>query len=506
MSTIVTFYSYKGGVGRTSALANIAVLLARRGQRVLMIDFDLEAPGLDQYFADFLPEPPVEGIGLIYLLHSAFTSPDASWKSHLRQVSLPSEGDPTWPNALLDIIPSGSSGQDYSELVAGFSWKSFFEDRAGGPVLEQWREEWKNLYDFVLIDSRTGITDAGGVCTILLPDVLALVFVSSNQSFDGALAVAQAAKAAREGLGVPRPPLAVLPILSRFDRRDEVAEADRWLVRFSTLLKPFYDDWLPKNFGPLQIIERTKIPYVTRFSFGEQLPVLTHGVSDPEMPGFYFRNLSRLLETDFADAAAIIDPELAKESQIIYVSYCGEDEGFSRSLGRSLAERASSVRFELGDACCAGIGRLRAKAALDEASGYVVVVTPSALSSSLVAAELSYALRVLRAKGPSGFQILLLRVDGAGLGPLAEIFETPPLSIDVANDPALIDNAVPRILAALDILARPGSELARPLEELVLELSDPGFLGGELGVVRLQARAIHTNGRMSRSNHLLTTP
>lgn len=31
MSSIVTFYSYKGGVGRSMALANIAVLLARRG-------------------------------------------------------------------------------------------------------------------------------------------------------------------------------------------------------------------------------------------------------------------------------------------------------------------------------------------------------------------------------------------------------------------------------------------------------------------------------------------
>ena len=46
MSSIVTFYSYKGGVGRSMALANIAVLLAQRGMKVLMVDWDLEAPGL----------------------------------------------------------------------------------------------------------------------------------------------------------------------------------------------------------------------------------------------------------------------------------------------------------------------------------------------------------------------------------------------------------------------------------------------------------------------------
>ena len=41
----VTFYSYKGGVGRTSALVNVAVLRAMQGNNVLILDFDLEAPG-----------------------------------------------------------------------------------------------------------------------------------------------------------------------------------------------------------------------------------------------------------------------------------------------------------------------------------------------------------------------------------------------------------------------------------------------------------------------------
>ena len=40
----VTFDSFKGGVGRTMALINVAAILAGRGRRVLMIDFDLEAP------------------------------------------------------------------------------------------------------------------------------------------------------------------------------------------------------------------------------------------------------------------------------------------------------------------------------------------------------------------------------------------------------------------------------------------------------------------------------
>ena len=40
-----TFYSYKGGVGRSLALANLAYILAWEGRKVLIIDMDMEAPG-----------------------------------------------------------------------------------------------------------------------------------------------------------------------------------------------------------------------------------------------------------------------------------------------------------------------------------------------------------------------------------------------------------------------------------------------------------------------------
>lgn len=46
MSKIVSFYSYKGGVGRSVCLANVAALLASKGRKVVCIDCDLEAGGL----------------------------------------------------------------------------------------------------------------------------------------------------------------------------------------------------------------------------------------------------------------------------------------------------------------------------------------------------------------------------------------------------------------------------------------------------------------------------
>src|SRR5262252_211616 len=62
----VTFYSYKGGSGRTMALANVAWILASNGYDVLLIDWDLEAPGLHRYLRPFLVDPELSSTsGLI---------------------------------------------------------------------------------------------------------------------------------------------------------------------------------------------------------------------------------------------------------------------------------------------------------------------------------------------------------------------------------------------------------------------------------------------------------
>ena len=66
---IVSFYSYKGGVGRSMTLANVAWILASNGYRVLTIDWHLDAPGLHRYFAPFLLDPMLlETPGLIEFL------------------------------------------------------------------------------------------------------------------------------------------------------------------------------------------------------------------------------------------------------------------------------------------------------------------------------------------------------------------------------------------------------------------------------------------------------
>lgn len=61
MTRTVSFYSYKGGTGRTLLVANVGVLLARLGLRVVLVDLDLEAPGLPYKF----PSETLSGPGVI---------------------------------------------------------------------------------------------------------------------------------------------------------------------------------------------------------------------------------------------------------------------------------------------------------------------------------------------------------------------------------------------------------------------------------------------------------
>ncbi len=298
MSRIVTFYSYKGGVGRTFALANIAVLLARRKKRVLVIDWDLEAPGLHRYFKDnFKGNYPKRGI--IHLLSDAAKNPEIKWEPFVSEVQIEN-------NLSFDFIYSGDQSEDYIEKLRSFSWTNFFQNQHGGKVLDLWRTAWKQSFDFVLIDSRTGLTDAGGVCTVFLPDILVFVFSTNQQSFNRGIQIIHGVQSSRRDLSVSRPPAAILPLLGRFDGRDEVDLAESWLDRFSKELKPFYDDWLPSKFKPKQMLEITKIPYVAKFSFGEPLPVVTHSLTNPELPGFYLENNALLIESDFLAAESII--------------------------------------------------------------------------------------------------------------------------------------------------------------------------------------------------------
>lgn len=176
----VTFYSFKGGVGRTLALANIGIELARTGRRVLLVDFDLEAPGIDT-FEILRPKESHPGI-VEYVSGFVETriAPDA--RNFIYEVlGVGQKGGCLW------VMPAGTRDKEYSKNLSGISWQKLYEEFDGFLMFEDLKAQWRTSFepDYVLIDSRTGHTDTEGICTRQLPDAVVILFFPNEQNLAG---------------------------------------------------------------------------------------------------------------------------------------------------------------------------------------------------------------------------------------------------------------------------------------------------------------------------------
>lgn len=235
MTKVVTFYSYKGGVGRTMALVNVAHVLARDGWRVLMVDFDLEAPGMTHFFAKQVRDRPksVTHDALDLLLHAKsaigwdpvekkpkpleipkslaqyvvnIRLPE-EWKDKVipyrtgRLDLLPATLDPVEPEEAPEAEPSRSYLQRMDELDLqgvfdtggprhwfGNHVRQYFVNarfEATGDTLFTLRDKVWAAYDLVLVDSRTGLNEVAGLCIGPLCDALVICCGLNDQSIYG---------------------------------------------------------------------------------------------------------------------------------------------------------------------------------------------------------------------------------------------------------------------------------------------------------------------------------
>ena len=176
---VTTFYSFKGGVGRTTALVNAAVELANRGYRVLTVDFDLDAPALDT-FDIMRPRKQVPGIiDFVNEYLASGQAPDArrfiGETAHIGE-----KGGGLW------IMPSARR-ETYTANFHHIDWRALYDERDGYLLFEDLKEQWKRFVepDYILIDSCTGHTDTGGICTRQLPDAVVVLFFPNEQNLRG---------------------------------------------------------------------------------------------------------------------------------------------------------------------------------------------------------------------------------------------------------------------------------------------------------------------------------
>ena len=167
---IISFYSYKGGVGRTTLCAITALELSQKNQKVVVIDTDIEAPGLAFQFFGQEGKASYQYSGfldfLLYPYEQLSPTQQEDFNLFFRQeFFIKNRSD--YPNIYLmpvakfqntdtDIIEAGN----YEQKISRVNYLQGTEEKV--KVLLQLIE--KNISpDYVIFDLRTGITDIGGI-------------------------------------------------------------------------------------------------------------------------------------------------------------------------------------------------------------------------------------------------------------------------------------------------------------------------------------------------------
>lgn len=181
----VVFYAMKGGVGRSTAVAACACALAQSGRRVLVLDLDLESPGLS---ASLLPPDRQPAFGITDWLVEDLVNNGAAVRGALSALS-PLSGA---SGGEIRVVPA--HGREPGEYLSklGRIWMPKFVD---GGRRQVWSERLERLIrelerehepDMVLVDSRAGIDEVASACvTDLGASRIYLFALDSQQTWAG---------------------------------------------------------------------------------------------------------------------------------------------------------------------------------------------------------------------------------------------------------------------------------------------------------------------------------
>jgi tetratricopeptide (TPR) repeat protein len=182
----ITFYSYKGGVGRSLALSNIADRLSRFGKKVCMIDFDLDAPGLHLKFESGIADGVSRGLVDYIYDYSKTNNVPEDIMDYVTEIRFRDESS----RANLFLIAAGNTqSKGYWRKLSAIDWNHLFYRKRSSGI-----EFFLNLKfqihaqlqpDYLLVDSRTGITDISGITMSIFADEVVLLAANNKENLEG---------------------------------------------------------------------------------------------------------------------------------------------------------------------------------------------------------------------------------------------------------------------------------------------------------------------------------
>lgn len=179
----IVFFSIKGGVGRSTALAACAWALAQEGKKVLVLDLDLESPGLS---AALLPDERRPAYGIAdWLVEDLVDNGKAVFDDLMATSALAHDGE-------IHVVPAhGREPGDYVAKLGRVWMPKVGTDGTPTP----WSRRLSRLIDalesrlephVILLDSRAGIDEVASACITDLGAGLVLLFaIDGDQTWSG---------------------------------------------------------------------------------------------------------------------------------------------------------------------------------------------------------------------------------------------------------------------------------------------------------------------------------
>ena len=174
---VVVFYSFKGGLGRSTLLAAFAIQRARAGERVCILDFDLDSPGAGRLLcADVQGRTARWGVVDFLLERSLANAPLADYFHRCDRVAAAGE---------IIVFPAGDLNEDYADKLARIDLEEAPEAHDSGlwKLLNRVREELKP--NWILLDARTGISEPAGQLLSGIAHLHVLLGTTQDQSWQG---------------------------------------------------------------------------------------------------------------------------------------------------------------------------------------------------------------------------------------------------------------------------------------------------------------------------------
>lgn len=207
---VVAFYGFRGGAGRTTALAYFAAELSARDVSTVAIDLDVEAPGLDRVLAC----PNVgEDVGTVALLRAAAQAETDDDRAKMLRLAPHVVKSGLDVGAPIRVLPAGRLSRNYLERLEDLGvalWHIADPPNPLQALVERVRVELQP--DVILVDCRTGLSGLAASAMFHVADLVVLCVTVTDQSIEGVDIVLRGVHAARSQRG-GIPELLIVPTM-----------------------------------------------------------------------------------------------------------------------------------------------------------------------------------------------------------------------------------------------------------------------------------------------------